>query len=120
MIEKALSLMAEDEDGPVEACKEAIDGLHMCPYWSFGDWFAVDGPGRKLKNGLEQALGDDARIERCRQVVRDARNLSLSAKARAWEVSSQVADGWARVYMDALEEAPDNMVEIEGVVTDVG
>jgi hypothetical protein len=99
MIEKALSLMAEDEDGPVKACQEAID---------------------ELKNRLEHALGDETRIEKCRQITRDARNLSLSAKARAFEVSGQVADAWARVYLDALEERPDDVVEVDGVVTDVG
>jgi hypothetical protein len=120
MIEKALSLMAEDEDGSVKACQEAIDGLHLAPYWSYGKRYAKDGPGRELKNRLEHALGDETRIEKCRQITRDARNLSLSAKARAFEVSGQVADAWARVYLDALEERPDDVVEVDGVVTDVG
>jgi hypothetical protein len=28
--------MAEDEDGPVKACCEAIDGLHIAPWEAYG------------------------------------------------------------------------------------
>jgi hypothetical protein len=119
MIQKALKLTAEAEGGAVKACCEAIHGLHLAPYEQYGKRFAKDGPGRTLRRDLEHALGDETRIEKCRQITRDARNLSLSAKARAFEVSGQVADAWARVYLDALEERPDDVVEIDGIRTDV-
>jgi hypothetical protein len=117
MIEKALCLMAEDEDGPVRACCEAIDGLHLAPFWSYGNRFATEGPGRVLKNRVEHALGDETRMEQCREIARCARQNSLGQKLRAYEISGQVHEAWARVLMDALEMASDDVVEIDGIVT---
>jgi len=117
IIEKALVLMAEDPAGPVDACCEAIDGLHLAPYQEFDKRFATDGPGRTLRNDVEHALGDEARIERCRGIARRARNVSLDAKHRAYEISAQVLDAWTRALMDELwGQRPDDTVEVDGIV----
>lgn len=109
IIKNALVLMVDDEAGPVGACCEAIDGLHLAPYQEYDRWFAVDGPKRTLRNGIEYALGDEARIERCRGMARRARNLSLDAKLRAYEASSQVQEAWSRALMDELwGQRPDD------------
>ena len=117
IIEKALVLMTEDDHGPVSACCEAIDGLHLAPYQEFDKRFATDGPGRTLRNDVEHALGDEARIERCRGIARRARNVSLDAKHRAYEISAQVLDAWTRALMDELwGQRPDDTVEVDGIV----
>jgi len=117
IIEKALVLMAEDDTGPVSACCEAIDGLHLAPYQEYERRFATDGPGRTLRNDVEHALGDEARIERCRGIARKAKNVSLDAKYRAYEVSGQVHEAWSRALMDELwGQKQDDTVEVEGIV----
>jgi len=120
IIEKALVLMADDDHGPVSACCEAIDGLHLAPYQEFERRFATDGPGRTLRNDVEHALGDEARIERCRGIARKARNVSLDAKYRAYEVSGQVLDAWTRALLDELwGQKPDGSIEVDGIVVRV-
>jgi hypothetical protein len=118
-IEKALTLMAEDELGPVNACYEAIDGLHLAPYQFYDKRYATPGPGRDLRRDVEHALGDEVRIERCRRIARKARALPLDEKFRLFEHTKVVHEEAARVLMDALEERPDDVVEIDGIRTDV-
>jgi len=106
-----------DPAGAVNACCEAIDGLHLAPYQEFDRWYATDGPKRTLRNGVQYALGDEERIERCRAVARLARNVSLDAKYRAYEVSGQVHEAWSRALMDELwGQKQDDTVEVEGIV----
>jgi len=117
IIEKALVLMAEDDHGSVSACCEAIDGLHLAPYQEYEKRYAKPGPGRTLRNDVEHALGDEARIERCRGIARKARNVSLDAKHRAYEVSGQVHEAWSRALMDELwGQRPNDTVEVDGIV----
>lgn len=117
VIEKALALMADDDSGPVGACCEAIDGLHLAPYQEFDRWFATDGPRRTLRNTLEHALGDESRIERCRAEARRARNNSLEMKRRAYDASLQVHEAWARALMNELwTRHEDPVVEVDGLI----
>jgi len=120
IIKSALVLMEDDPAGPVGACCEAIDGLHLAPYREFDRWFATDGPKRKLCNSVEWALGDESRIERCRAMARLARNASLEAKLRAYETSCQVYEAWSRALMDELwGQKPDGSIEVDGIVVRV-
>jgi hypothetical protein len=104
VIEKALVLMANDPAGPVAACCEAIDGLHMAPWMSYGKRYATPGEGRTLRHDLEHALGDEQRIQKCRQILRWLR---AGGAERAWEIY-QVAQETAAVLqaevMDLLGE----------------
>ena len=115
--------MAEDDHGPVSACCEAIDGLHLAPYQEFDRWYATDGPKRTLRNKVHHALGDEERIARCREVARSARNNSLEAKMRAYEVSGQVHEAWSRALMDELwgqkQTEETGVAEVDGIVVRV-
>ena len=109
--------MEDDEAGPVGACCEAIDGLHLAPYQEYDRWYAIDGPNRTLRNGIEYALGDEARIERCRAMARLARNASLEAKLRAYQTAGEVYEAWSRALMDELwGQKPDGSIEVDGIV----
>jgi len=123
IIEKALVLMAEDDHGPVSACCEAIDGLHLAPYQEYEKRYRFDGPGRTLRNDVEHALGDEARIERCRGIARRVRNLSLDARQRAYEASLRVHEAWTRALMDELwgqkQTEETGVAEVDGIVVRV-
>ena len=116
IIEKALVLMAEDPAGPVDACCEAIDGLHLAPYQEYDRWYATDGPKRTLRNGVQYALGDEERIERCRAMARLARNVSVEAKLRAYETAGQVYEAWSRALMGELWGQKQEEPEVDGIV----
>jgi len=117
IIEKALVLMAEDDHGPVSACCEAIDGLHLAPYQQYEKRYRFDGPGRTLRNDVEHALDDESRIEKCRGIARRVRNLSLDARQRAYEASLRVHEAWTRALMDELwGQKPDGSIEVDGLV----
>jgi hypothetical protein len=89
VIEKALVLMASDPAGAVTACCEAIDGLHMAPWMSYGKRYATPGEGRVLRRDLEHALGDEQRIQKCRQILRWMR---AGGAERAWEIYQAVQE----------------------------
>jgi hypothetical protein len=89
VIEKALVLMASDPAGAVAACCEAIDGLHMAPWMSYGKRYATPGEGRVLRRDLEHALGDEQRIQKCRQILRWLR---AGGAQRAWEIYQAVQE----------------------------
>jgi biotin operon repressor len=117
IIKSALVLMEDDDAGPVSACCEAIDGLHLAPYQEYDRWYATDGPNRTLRNGVEYALGDESRIERCRAMARRARNASLEAKLRAYQTSGEVHEAWTRALLDELYAGePDGSIEVGGIV----
>jgi hypothetical protein len=97
-------LMSNDPAGAVAACCEAIDGLHMAPWMSYGKRYATPGEGRVLRRDLEHALGDEQRIQKCRGILRWLR---AGGAERAWEVY-QAAQETAAVLgaevMDLLGE----------------
>jgi hypothetical protein len=127
VIEKALVLMASDPAGAVTACCEAIDGLHMAPWMSYGKRYATPGEGRVLRRDLEHALGDEQRIQKCRGILRWMR---AGGAERTWEVYQAVQETEQVLraeVMDLLgeqrfrrEEPADwYFVEVEGVRTRV-
>jgi hypothetical protein len=89
VIEKALVLMSNDPAGPVAACCEAIDGLHMAPWESYGKRYATKAKGRTLRRDLEHALGDEQRIAKCRAYLRWLR---AGGAERAWEIYQAVQE----------------------------
>lgn len=107
VIEKAVGLMADDSVGPVKACMEAIDGLHIAPWQEYDRRFSrPGGPKRVLRNSVEHALGDEQRIAKCRAILRKFRNLGPE---RAYEVYTAVGETyWALgdEVMDLLGERP--------------
>jgi hypothetical protein len=126
VIEKALVLMASDPAGAVTACCEAIDGLHMAPWMSYGKRYATPGEGRVLRRDLEHALGDEQRIQKCRQILRWMR---AGGAERAWEICQAVQETEQALraeVMDLLgeqrfrrEEPADWYFVVEGVRTRV-
>jgi hypothetical protein len=127
VIEKALVLMASDPAGAVTACCEAIDGLHMAPWMSYGKRYATPGQGRVLRRDLEHALGDEQRIQKCRQILRWLR---AGGAERAWEIYQAVQETEAVLRAEVMDllgeqrfrrEEPADwfFVEVEGVRTRV-
>jgi hypothetical protein len=119
-IEKALSLMAEDEDGPVKACCEAIDGLHIAPWEAYGKRYMRDGQGRTLRNRLEHALGDETRIERCRGIVRRVRADEADLAWELWQVAMSTETALACLVLEKIGgrgQSVDRTFEVEGLVT---
>jgi hypothetical protein len=119
LILAALKLMADAEGGPVRACCEAIDGLHLVPWQEYDQRFAKPGgPKRVLRNQLEHALGDEQRIERCREVLRKVRG---GGAARAWRVYMALGEterAWADEVLDLLREQPaprERFVYVDGI-----
>lgn len=125
LIEKALGLMAEDEDGPVAACREAIDGLHMAPFEAYGKRFRTDGKNRTLRNRLEHALGDETRIERCRDIARWVRGDGADRAYRAWEVARWTEAAMYEVLVEEIDvrrrPVEEPRFEVDGIpVTESG
>jgi hypothetical protein len=128
VIEKALVLMGNDPAGPVAACCEAIDGLHMAPWESYGKRYATKAKGRTLRRDLEHALGDEQKIAKCRAYLRWLR---AGGAERAWEVYQAVqetAEVLQAEVMDLLgeqrfrrEEPAEwaHFVDVDGVRTRV-
>lgn len=87
VIEKAVKLMTPEQTAQgrlegVRACCEAITGLHMAPWEEYGKWYAKPKSNKStLRNQVRYALGDEQKIERCRQVVRWARGDAWQALA---------------------------------------
>jgi hypothetical protein len=100
VIAKALVLMANDPAGPVAACCEAIDGLHMAPWMSYGKRYATPGEGRVLRRDLEHALGDEQRIGKCRGILRWLR---AGGAQRAWEIYRAVGETEAVLRAEVLD-----------------
>lgn len=122
VIEKALVLMAKDPDGPVKACCEAIDGLHMAPYQAYDERFTRPGKGRKLRNEVQHALGDEQRIERCRRIVRTANQRGARWTFEMWRVLCEVEQAWLRQVRDEVfyaQPEPDDTVMVDGIPTRV-
>jgi hypothetical protein len=123
IIEKALVLMEKDPQGPVKACMEAIDGLHLAPWQRYDRWYAKRIDDKcSLRNGLEYALGDEQRIERCREVLRKVRG---GGAARAWRVYMALGEterAWADEVLDLLREQPaprERFAYVDGIRTRV-
>jgi hypothetical protein len=111
LIEKALVLMDEDEAGPVEALKEAIDGLHIAPWWSYGKRYMKPGKGRDLKRDLEHALGDETKIERCRSIVRRVKADEADRAWELWLVAQATEQALCSVVLEKLGERGMHDVE---------
>jgi hypothetical protein len=94
---------------------------------SYGKRYATPGEGRVLRRDLEHALGDEQRIQKCRQILRWMR---AGGAERAWEIYQAVQETEQVLraeVMDLLgeqrfrrEEPADwYFVEVEGVRTRV-
>jgi len=124
VIEKALILMEKDDAGPVQACHEAIDGLHMAPWESYGKRYATQAPGRTLRNTVAHALGDELRIEKCRKIARWVQGTNEQRAFEMWRTACEVESAWLRTWsreherqVREREEGP--RFEVEGIVTRV-
>ena len=126
VIDKALTLMADEEGGDVLACCEAIDGLHLAPWQEYDQRFAKPGgPKRILRCDIEHALGDEARITKCRQILKKAR----SDADRAWLIYEAVGwtlEAWSYEVLDLLRERRvpreqhRQLVDVDGIPTEMG
>jgi len=117
VIEKALVLMVKDEAGPVPACCEAIDGLHIAPWESYGRRYSKPGPNRTLRRDVEHALRDEVTIERCRRIVRWVR----SSEARAfdmWRAACETEEALLRAWTEEHDRRlrDDGSFEVDGIV----
>lgn len=124
VIEKALILMAEDEATAVGACNEAIDGLHMAPWESYGKRYARQAPGRTLRNSVAHALGDELRIEKMRRIARWVRGSNVERAFEMWRTACEVERAWSWAWSlehdrQVRERLEGPMVEVDGVVTRV-
>jgi hypothetical protein len=100
VIEKALVLMSNDPAGAVAACCEAIDGLHMAPWESYGKRYATKAKGRTLRRDLEHALGDEQRIAKCRAYLRWLR---AGGAERAWEIYQAAQETAAVLQAEVMD-----------------
>jgi DNA-binding Lrp family transcriptional regulator len=123
-IEKALNLMGDDDDGPVRACCEAIDGLHIAPWEAYGKRYMKPRDGRTLRNRLEHALGDETKIERCRSIVRRVKADEADRAWELWLVAQATEQALCSVVLEKLGERGMNDVEpeparftVDGIVT---
>jgi hypothetical protein len=123
-IEKALNLMADDEDGPVRACCEAIDGLHLAPWERYGkrarEW---EDEKSVLKNRLEHALGDETKIEKCRAILRWVRGDEADRVFALWQVARGTEGVLFSVLLEKLgrrgmdEPEGPRFVTVDGIET---
>jgi hypothetical protein len=120
-IEKALSLMAEDEDGPVRACCEAIDGLHIAPWERYGkrarEW---EDEKSTLRNRLEHALGDETKIEKCRAILRWVRGDEADRVFALWQVARASEGVLFSVLLEKIGgrgQSADRTFDVEGIPT---
>jgi hypothetical protein len=98
-----------------ERCADAIRGKCLRPYWSFGQWFASDGPKRIWKNDVEHALGSERLLEEHAGYWEFVQSKPLEWRERAWQAASLVEAHYQSLYFD-LWLSPENVASREGLV----